>query len=439
MERLMSAVTTAPTMGPGATPGAAAPAADRKRWYAGGAMVLVGLYGLFAFGLGSRTDDGAEATFHLNLVGNEGIEVPDITLPAAITAIVLSLICVAVGVLRLTAPLTGRGRAAATALYLAAFVAAFLVWATAGHALNFTSVLNATVLAAVPLILGALCGVLCERSGVINVAIEGQFLVGACAASFFASIADSVWIGLLGGCLAGGLLGALLAVFANRYLVQQVVLGVVLNLFAAGLTGFLYERLLQPNATEYNKTMAFGAIRIPVLSELPVIGPVLFTQNAIFYLTVVLIAVVQLGLFHTRWGLRTRAVGEHPTAADTVGIRVIATRYRNVILGGVIAGMGGAWLTIGLNIAFNKNMAAGQGFIALAALIFGRWSPVGAMSAALLFGFAGGISVSLQPLETPVPTAFLSMTPYLATIFAVAGLVGAVRAPAADGLPYVKN
>lgn len=427
-------LTTAPLDG-------AAPAAvsDRKRWYAGGAMVLVGLYGLVAFGLGTRSGHGAKATFKLNLLGNDGIEVPDITVPAGPTAIALSVICVAVGVLRLTVPLAGRRRALATAGFLVAFVTAFLVWATAGHSLNFTSVLNATVLAAVPLILGALCGVLCERSGVINVAIEGQFLVGACAASFVASTTDSLWAGLVAGCLAGGLLGALLAVFANRYLVQQVVLGVVLNLFAAGLTGFFYERLLQPNAADYNKTMAFSTISIPGLSKLPVIGPVLFGQNIIFYLTAVLIAVVQIGLFHTRWGLRTRAVGEHPTAADTVGIRVVATRYRNVILGGMIAGLGGVWLTIGLNIAFNKNMAAGQGFIALAALIFGRWSPLGAMSAALLFGFAGGISVSLQPLETPVPTAFLSMTPYLATIFAVAGLVGGVRAPAADGLPYVKG
>ncbi|HEX2314809.1 MAG TPA: ABC transporter permease [Thermomonospora sp.] len=434
MERVSATLSTTPMAG-----SAPAAGADRSRWYVGGAMVLVGLYGLVAFGLGSRTDGGAEATFNLNLLGNEAIEVPDVTVPAGPTAIVLALVCVAVGVLRLARPPAGRARALSTAAYLVAFVAAFLVWATAGHSLNFTSVLNATVLAATPLILGALCGVLCERSGVINVAIEGQFLVGACAASFFASVSGSLWVGLVAGCLAGGLLGAMLAVFANRYLVQQVVLGVVLNLFAAGLTGFLYERLLQPNAADYNQTMAFSAIRIPLLSELPIVGPVLFSQNAVFYLTAVLIAIIQIGLFRTRWGLRTRAVGEHPTAADTVGIRVVAVRYRNVILGGLIAGLGGVWLTIGLNIAFNKNMAAGQGFIALAALIFGRWSPLGAVSAALLFGFAGGISVSLQPLETPVPTAFLSMTPYLATIFAVAGLVGHVRAPAADGIPYTKG
>ncbi|ACY99721.1 ABC transporter permease [Thermomonospora curvata] len=425
------------TLTPTSTP-VAGTGGDRRHWYVGGAMILAGVYALVAFGLGSRTDDGATAVFNLNMVGDEAIKVPDLTVPAGPAAVALSLVCVAIGVLRAALRPSGVRRSLGTAVYLAAFVAAFLVWAAAGHNLNFTSVLNAMVLAATPLILGALCGVLCERSGVINVAIEGQFLVGAFCASLLASISGSLWVGLVAGCLGGGLLGAMLAVFANRYLVQQVVLGVVLNLFAAGLTGFLYERLMQTNP-DYNKTMAFPAIDIPGLSSLPVVGPVLFGQNVIFYITVALIAIVHIGLFHTRWGLRTRAVGEHPTAADTVGIRVVAMRYRNVILGGLIAGMGGAWLTIGLNITFNKNMAAGQGFIALAALIFGRWSPLGAVWAALLFGFAGGVSVSLQPLQTPVPTAFLSMTPYLATIFAVAGLVGAVRAPAADGVPYTKG
>jgi len=243
---------------------------------------------------------------------------------------------------------------------------------------------------------------------------------------------------VIAGCIGGALLGAMLAVFAQRYLVEQVVLGVVLTMFATGLTGFFYEQVMQPSAGEYNKALAFSNIKIPGLSELPIIGPVLFNQNILVYLTAVLVAVVHVALFHTRWGLRTRAVGEHPTAADTVGIKVVATRYVNMVLGGLIAGLGGAWLTIGLNISFNKNMAAGQGFIALAALIFGRWSPLGAMWAALLFGFAGGLSNAVQPLQIPISSGFLTMAPYLATIFAVAGLVGSVRAPAADGQPYVK-
>jgi general nucleoside transport system permease protein len=432
MERLMTttlATTTAATEAPAA-------ATDRRRWYVGVAMIVVGAYALLAFGLGSRTAHGRTSTFGLDLVGAGGVDLPDLKVPAATTAIVLGVICVVLGVVRIALRLDRVWRVLTTTGFLVCFIAAFLVWATANQSLNFASVLNATVLAAVPLILGALCGVLCERSGVINVAIEGQFLFGACAAAFTASIAGNLWAGLVAGCLAGALLGALLAVFANRYKVEQVVLGVVLNLFATGLTGFLYDRILQPNASDYNKALAFSTIKIPGLVSIPVIGPVLFHQNIIVYVTMVLIAVVQFGLFHTRWGLRTRAVGEHPTAADTVGIKVLATRYRNVIVAGLISGLGGVWLTIGLNIPFNKNMAAGQGFIALAALIFGRWSPVGALSAALLFGFFEGISTSIQPLGTPVPTQFLTMAPYLATIFAVAGLVGHVRAPAADGQPY---
>ncbi|MCW2948873.1 MAG: inner-rane translocator [Actinoallomurus sp.] len=423
-----------------ATPSAAteAPATgrSRRRWYVGGVMILIGAYGLVAFGLGTRTAHGRTSTFGLDLVGAGGVDMPDLKVPAATTAMVLSVICVALGVARMAVEPRRLWRVLTTTAFLACFIAAFLVWATANQSLNFASVLNATVLAAVPLILGALCGVLCERSGVINVAIEGQFLFGACAAAFTASLTGSLWAGLVAGCLAGALLGAILAVFANRYKVQQVVLGVVLNLLAAGLTGFLYDRILQPNSGGYNQALAFPNLRIPGLVSIPVIGPVLFNQNIIVYATMVLIAVVQFGLFHTRWGLRTRAVGEHPTAADTVGIKVLATRYRNVIIGGLISGLGGVWLTIGLNIPFNKNMAAGQGFIALAALIFGRWSPLGALSAALLFGFFEAISTSLQPLGTPVPSQFLTMAPYLATIFAVAGLVGHVRAPAADGQPY---
>lgn len=415
-------------------------APDRKRLYAGGAMVLIGLFGMWAFGMGSRTAHGAKTIFSFNWQGGGGVKLPNLTLPSATTAIVLALICVALGVVRLALPAQPRAlRISTTTAFLVCYVMAFLVWATARQSLNLVPMLDATVLAAVPLVLGALGGVLCERSGVINVAIEGQFLVGACAAAFTASTTGSLWAGLVAGCLAGGLLGAVLAVFANRYRVEQVVLGVVLNLLAAGVTGFLYDRLLQPNATDYNKGLKFADIRIPGLSDLPVIGHVLFEKNVVVYLTAVLIAVVQFALFRTKWGLRTRAVGEHPTAADTVGIKVNATRFRNVVLGGLLAGLGGVWLTIGSGISFNKGMSAGQGFIALAALIFGRWSPVGALSAALLFGFAQGLSTTIQPLQTPVPTEFLTMLPYLATIFAVAGLVGAVRAPAADGQPYVKE
>ena len=220
-----------------------------------------------------------------------------------------------------------------------------------------------------------------------------------------------------------------------------MVLGVVINLLVAGLTSYLYHALMQQDAETYNSPSVLAPIRIPGLADIPIIGPLLFDANIIVYLMYVLIVVVDVGLFRTRWGLRTRAVGEHPRAADTVGINVRRIRYRNVILGGLIAGLGGAFLTIGAVGSFSANISSGKGFIALAAVIFGRWSPRGAIAAALLFGFTNELQVLLSVVGTPVqiPSAFLSMLPYVATLFAVAGLVGMVSAPAADGVPYVKE
>jgi simple sugar transport system permease protein len=298
---------------------------------------------------------------------------------------------------------------------------------------------NLTVQAALPLILGALAGVLCERSGVINVAIEGQFLTGAFLGAFFGTVAMSAWFGLVAAIIGGGLVASLLAVLAIRYQVEQVVLGVVINLLMLGLTSFLYQQVMQPDAASFNSTPAFATWKIPVLWRIPIIGPALFEQNVIVYITIVLVIAVHVGLFHTRWGLRTRSVGEHPTAADTVGIRVLAVRYRNVIVAGMIAGVGGAFFTVGSHLDFSKNMTVGKGFIALAALIFGRWSPIGATLAALLFGFTDQLQSYLSLIGSSVPSQFLAMLPYAVTILAVAGLVGRVRAPAADGKPYVKG
>jgi len=217
------------------------------------------------------------------------------------------------------------------------------------------------------------------------------------------------------------------------------VLGVVLNVLVLGLTGFFYDAFMQPNAASLNSPKILSNIDIPLLGDIPVLGPLLFQANIVVYLTYVLIIAIDVALFRTRWGLRTRAVGEHPKAADTVGIKVLAMRYRNVIIGGAIAGLGGAYFTVGSVGAFAKNITSGNGFIALAALIFGRWSPRGAVGAALLFGFAGAMQTLLSITVPSIPSNFLAMLPYLATIFAVAGLVGRVRAPAADGEPYVKD
>jgi general nucleoside transport system permease protein len=407
-----------------------------RRYAVGGLYVLLGVLSLLAFGIG--TPSGQDARFGLTLEGAR-VSVPDLVLPARPSAIALSVLIALLGLVRIVRG-SNPGRLAGwlTGLVLVSLLGAFLCWSVAGQEVSLVGIAQGTVFLSIPLVLGALSGVLCERAGVININIEGQFLVGAFTAAFAATVTGSLWVGLLCGCLAGGLLSAALAVFAIRYLVDQVILGVVLNVFALGLTGFLYDRLLQPNAESYNSPGIFKAIKIPGLADIPVVGPVLFDSNIFLYLTYLLLATIHIGLFHTRWGLRVRAVGEHPTAADTVGIRVLATRYRNVLYGGLVAGLGGAFFTIGSVGAFGKNMTSGKGFIALAALIFGRWSPFGALAAALVFGFADQLQLVLTTIGTPIPSQFMLMAPYLATIFAVAGLVGKVRAPKADGKPYVK-
>ncbi|TDB76655.1 ABC transporter permease [Micromonospora sp. KC723] len=326
---------------------------------------------------------------------------------------------------------------------LLAFVLSFLCWqvSAAPEGRNFMPLVNVvrgTFVLALPLIFGALAGVLCERSGVVNVAIEGQLLMGAFSGALFGSLSGSVWVGLVAAAVGGAFISLLLAVFAIRYLVDQVVMGIVLNLLAVGVTGFLYERLMQPNAERYNSAPRFANWEIPLLKDIPLIGPALFRGNIFLYLGLLLVLVIHIALFRTRWGLRTRSVGEHPTAADTLGVRVLRLRYRNVIMAGVVAGIGGASYTLAL-YTFTKNMIGGKGFIALAALIFGRWSPTGALLAALFFGFADQLATYLGAIGSAIPSQFLAMLPYLATILAVAGLVGRVRAPAADGKPYVKG
>jgi simple sugar transport system permease protein len=298
--------------------------------------------------------------------------------------------------------------------------------------------LQNSIALSVPLVLGALAGVMCERSGVSIVAIEGPMLAGAGAAALVGSLA-ATWVGLFGALAAGAFMGVLLALFSIRYLVNQVVLGVVLNVLAAGLTGFLFDAFMSTNSAKYNTPGVLGEIDIPLLHSIPIVGPLLFEANIVVYLTYVLIIGVDVALFRTRWGLRTRAIGEHPKAADTVGIKVLALRYRNVLIGSAIAGLGGAYFTIGSVGGFDKNITSGNGFIALAAVIFGRWSPRGATAAALLFGFAIALQVNLSINTHAIPSYFLAMLPYVATIIAVAGLVGKVRAPAADGEPYVKQ
>lgn len=387
------------------------------------------------FGLGASA--GVESRFVLNPGRGGAVSVPDLVVPSRATAWLLAAVCAFLGGVQLTRGF-GTRVTAVLGIVVFLFVFAFLTWAARDGSLSLVGMLQTTLLRSVPITFGALSGVLCERSGVINIAIEGMLLSAAFTGSLVGSAANNLWVGLLGGALAGALLAWVLGVLAIRYRVDQIIAGTFINIFALGMTSYLSARVLQRNL-ELNNPGRFRRIDIVGLSDIPILGPVLFSANVFIYLMFAIVALVWVGLFHSRWGLRVRAVGEHPLAADTVGIRVLFTRYRNVILGGVVAGIGGAYITLGSVGRFDENMTAGRGFIGLAAMIFGRWNPVGAFLAALVFGFADSLQTKLSILNVPIPSQFLLMAPYLATILVVAGVVKKARPPAADGKPYVKD
>lgn len=368
------------------------------------------------------------------------VQLPTIELPGRLTVALCAVLCLLAGAGFLSGRLKGRAPMIAGLVAGLAVTLGFLAWAAAGKDLPFpvANQLAGTVFTATPLILGALCGVVGERAGVVNVAIEGQFLTAAFAAALTGSITKSIWAALFAAVLAGVLMAAVLALFAIKYLVDQVVLGVVINLLASGLTGFLFDQLVQPNSRALNSGPVMQAIPIPLLADIPLLGPVLFQQTILVHLAIVSIVVVWWLLYRTRWGLRLRAVGEHPKAADTVGISVKAVRWQAVLVGGIFSGLGGAFFTVGSIGSFSKDLTVGNGFIALAAVIMGRWHPVLAATMALFFGFVVQMASQLQTLNTPVPSQFLLMLPYIATIIAVAGLIGRTRGPAADGVPYTK-
>jgi simple sugar transport system permease protein len=319
------------------------------------------------------------------------------------------------------------------------FFMAFLCWASAGDFVPFTGLLQGGLILAVPLIYGSLAGLVCERSGVINIAIEGQLLGSAFVAGITGSLLKNAWYGLLIAPFAGALISLLLAVFAIKYRIDQVILGFVINVLIIGLTSFAAQRFLREDADKWNSSPILQPIQIPVLSKLPLVGPIFFSQTIIIYLLYIIIVATQIALFKSKWGLRMRSVGELPVAAESVGIDVNKVRFRNVLIAGAIAGLGGAYFTVGSVGSFSREMTAGMGFIALAALIFGRWTPLGALSAALVFGFADQLRSVLSIAGTPIPSAFMMMVPYIATIVAVSGFVGRVRAPAADGIPYQRG
>ncbi|MFK4836410.1 ABC transporter permease [Microbacterium sp. ZW T2_14] len=398
-----------------------------------GAVVLL-LAALFLF----VPRDGV-STFRLG-GRDSAFALPDVVLPTAATCWILLGILVLLTAWALWDTWSYRSPALWLIIVFGVLaVFAFLVWAGAGGLVPVSSLLVGAVSLSVPLVFGALGGVIGERVGVVNVAIEGQLLLGAFTAAVLSSITHNPFVGLIGAMIGGVLVAFVLAAFAIKYLVEQVIVGVVLNVLVTGLTGFLYGALLAPNESLLNNPVRFTRIKIPLLSDIPIIGPVLFNQTFIVYLMFFTVALVAWALYRTRWGLRLRAVGEHPQAADTVGIRVNTSRFWNVSLAGAVAGIGGAYFTLVSVPQFGKEMTAGLGFIALAAVIFGRWDPIRATLAALMFGFVTNLQNLLTVLKTPIPSEFMLMLPYLVTILAVAGFAGQIRGPAAAGKPYIKG
>lgn len=299
-----------------------------------------------------------------------------------------------------------------------------------------TAVFAAALRMATPLIFAALGGIFSERSGVVNIALEGMMLIGAFTAMFVTYHTGFPWLGVVGAILAGALMGLLHAIFCVRYRANQVVTGTAINIFAGGLTVFLLRYFFGAAGTSPSvKTIA--DITIPVVNQIPWIGRIIGRQNPLVYLALVAVFVVHIIVYKTPWGLRLRAVGEHPRAADTVGVNVFRMRYVAVIISGALAGLGGTYLSIAHLSRFSEGMTAGRGFIALAAMIFGKWTPLGALGACLFFGYADALQMRLQ--DVGIPTQFMNMLPYVLTMVALAGFIGKAVGPKASGQPYIKG
>lgn len=295
------------------------------------------------------------------------------------------------------------------------------------------TLLATTLRVATPLTLGALGGLYCERSGVVNIAIEGMMLMGAFASYVGGVVTGSLWSGLLIGMLSAAAMALLHAALSVTFRVDQIISGTVVNILAFGITGFYYDQFFSRSAPTAGK---LPQITIPLLDQIPVFGR-LFTQQPVVWIALLLVVVTHFVMYFTRWGLRTRAVGEHPRAADTVGVNVYFMRYMNVVIGGAIAGLAGVYLIAEVSV-FSPGMTVGRGFIALAALVFGKWTPLGSWGAALLFGFAQAVQINIQQCGVDFPAQIIGMLPYVVTIIVLAGVVGRSTAPAADGVPYEK-
>jgi simple sugar transport system permease protein len=398
-------------------------------------LIAIGLLILLLFGADTRP--GQQATFGMNAMRSQALPIPDLTLPVQPAIYFLILVTVFVGAWQLARGVRSTGVLVGVVAFC--FVAAFLIWATRDKSFNLVGMLASSLARATPIALAALCGVISERAAVVNIAIEGIMLIAAQTAVMAGTLSHSLYVGLVVALLTGALVAGIHAVLVIKYKVDQIVSGVAINIFGAGITSFISSRFLERNADLLNNSGTFPVIPIPLLSKIPILGPIFFENSLTIYLMILLVIVLHVVLFYTPWGLRTRAVGEHPKAADTLGINVFVMRYVNVILGGMIAGLGGAYFTLGSVGRFDEIMTAGKGFIGLAAMIFGKWNPIGAFTSSLIFGFADSLQVKMQILKVPIPSQILGMAPYLVTMVVLAGLVGRAMPPAADGTPYEKQ
>jgi ABC-type uncharacterized transport system permease subunit len=315
----------------------------RKQTAYGITLILAGLLIYLLFGL--NTEAGVVTTFGLNIASAQAIKIPDLIVPAQTTIYMMVALAVFVGAFQLARGIRSTGLLIGILAFT--FVFAFLIWAAQDKSFNLAGMLSSTLVRATPIALAALCGVISERSAVINIGVEGIMLISALVAVVTATVSQNLYVGLICAVLVGGLVAALHAFLVIHFKVDQTVSSVAINIFGIGITSFISSRYLQSAGDALNNSGTFPIITIPLLSKIPILGPMLFENNIIIYLMVLCVIVMHITLFYTPWGLRTRAVGEHPKAADTLGINVYFMRYVNVIIGGLIAGLGGAYFTLG--------------------------------------------------------------------------------------------